>query len=297
MRYNDKPTNSIIGKIYDSNNFGKFMVLGEAIPIGYGPNIIPPLRYVIKFLNTGYITDVSYDSIVHGRVLDKMAPSIGGVGCIGTDIKATTDPWAYQFYKVWNDMINRCYNKDDEDYPLYGAIGIKVDKRWHKFSNFILDVPFLPQYEKKMMYPSMYQLDKDFLQFHIPKEKRIYSKDTCMWLSKPDNIILMTKDRDMSNGFPYFGVVLRDGRWKVKVNGLVYGAFSNIDAAANYFNIIYPKVKGPFNDINVFNNVKYMSLDELSKYRVGSTTIDERVEPPKVVRSNSTPQINLDLTL
>lgn len=297
MSYSDRPMHDVAGNVYESNNYGKFKVLGEAIPIGYNPNVEAPFRYVIQFLNTGYVTDASWDAIAHGRVLDKTAPGIAGVGCIGMDLKPTTDPWAYQFYKSWNDMMNRCYNETDADYPMYGALGIKVDERWHKFSNFVLDVPFLPQYEKKVMYPSMYQLDKDFLQFHVPKEQRIYSRNTCIWLSKPDNILLMSKDRDASNGLFYIGVIFRDRRWKVRINGLTYGAFSNAKAAANYFNFIYPKVKGPFNDINVFNNVEYMPLEEVLKYSVGSTTIDERVEPPKVVRSDSTPQINFDLTI
>lgn len=92
MSYKNRPLHDIAGIIYESNNYGKFKVLGETIPIGYNSDVEAPIRYAIQFLNTGYITDVSYDAIVHGRVLDKTAPGIAGVGCIGMDLKPTTDP-------------------------------------------------------------------------------------------------------------------------------------------------------------------------------------------------------------
>lgn len=293
MSGKNRPLHDITGRIYHSNSCGDFKILGELNYIGYPKNEEPKsndytVRYAIQFLNTGYITDASYDSICHGRVYDRCYPNVAGVGYVGSNI-TVSDPYTYQFYKAWNDMMNRCYNKSDKDYPLYGGLGITVDKRWHNFTIFMLDVPFLPLYEKKMLYPSIYQLDKDFLQFHIPKNKRIYSKDTCMWLSRFDNTLMMSKD----DGSKYVGVRLAYKNWQTVINGAVYGVFNNPIAAANLFNYLYPKVKGPFNDITIINDVEYMSLEELSKYSVSSTTIQLGVEPPKTVRSNSTPPIKL----
>ncbi len=43
-------------------------------------------------------------------------------------------------YKVWKTMRQRCMNKRQADYPLYGGRGITVCSRWEKFENFIADM-------------------------------------------------------------------------------------------------------------------------------------------------------------
>jgi len=43
-------------------------------------------------------------------------------------------------YHIWSKMIQRCENRNCKDYKYYGARGIKVSKRWHKFKNFIKDI-------------------------------------------------------------------------------------------------------------------------------------------------------------
>lgn len=47
-----------------------------------------------------------------------------------------------RLYKVWRAMHDRCYNKQRENYPLYGARGIKVCARWHTFENFYADMGY-----------------------------------------------------------------------------------------------------------------------------------------------------------
>lgn len=43
-------------------------------------------------------------------------------------------------YKIWNQMMRRCYNSNDDSYKNYGARGIRVCKEWHDVRNFIRDV-------------------------------------------------------------------------------------------------------------------------------------------------------------
>lgn len=45
-----------------------------------------------------------------------------------------------RIYGVWNAMLRRCRNPKDISYPRYGAIGIRVCERWHKFENFLEDM-------------------------------------------------------------------------------------------------------------------------------------------------------------
>lgn len=41
---------------------------------------------------------------------------------------------------IWRTMVNRCNNPNDAAYKYYGAKGIKVCKRWHKYENFLVDM-------------------------------------------------------------------------------------------------------------------------------------------------------------
>jgi hypothetical protein len=41
-------------------------------------------------------------------------------------------------------MMQRCRNKNDPSYALYGGRGITVCERWHKFENFFADMGHPP---------------------------------------------------------------------------------------------------------------------------------------------------------
>lgn len=282
--------NDIIGRVYDSNNFGKFEVIGKC---GYWPENKGPRRksadddrYVIRFKDTGCIIVASYGAFRHGRVRDFMKPVVAGVGYVGSDI-VISDELIIDFYRPWNDMINRCYNTTDSDYKYYGALGVTVDPRWFNFTLFMFDAMFLPNFEKRMAFPQIYQLDKDYLQFHLPKEKRVYSRDTCIWLSKYDNSIIMNRDKDISSG--YFGVYYLYNSWQTIIDGIVYGKFTIPEAAANLFNYIRPKLMHFFNDVMIYNDVPVIPYEELHKYCVGSTTIREIGVDAKWYRSGGVP--------
>lgn len=42
--------------------------------------------------------------------------------------------------QLWYNMMYRCYNKDNKDYPDYGGRGIRVAERWHNREQFYIDV-------------------------------------------------------------------------------------------------------------------------------------------------------------
>lgn len=66
----------------------------------------------------------------------------------------------------WSAMIKRCLNKKSRDFKNYGAKGIKVSKRWLKYSNFIKDMGFRPS--------SSHSIDR------IDRSKGYY-KSNCRW--------------------------------------------------------------------------------------------------------------------
>jgi len=41
-----------------------------------------------------------------------------------------------RLFKIWNGMINRCSNKNNNSYKRYGGRGICVCEDWHKYINF-----------------------------------------------------------------------------------------------------------------------------------------------------------------
>ena len=178
----------VIGKTFTSKSYGDFKVLYEVRRNSH--NIV----YRIKFIKTGYETDSWLTSIRAREVLDPLYPRVQGVGYLGLDyyIIRKQDSELYKALKQkWQNMFNRCYNSNYDAYKSYGAIGVTIDKRWHNFSNFYKDAQKLDGYNREAIISNNgIHLDKDLKQLNIPKENRVYSKDTCTWLKPSVNIKL-----------------------------------------------------------------------------------------------------------
>lgn len=65
-------------------------------------------------------------------------------GCIASELWAvnhlsqhTTHGYSKtRLYYVWRDIINRCENKNVDEYKWYGALGVKLCDEWHDFAKF-----------------------------------------------------------------------------------------------------------------------------------------------------------------
>lgn len=98
-------------------------------------------------------------------------------------------------YRVWNQMMDRCYNKNCKSYKYYGARGIKVCKRWHDPANFIED---------------MGQPPKGLSIERINNDKS-YSKKNCKWATR-------SEQQQNRRGKEWF-VIYPNGE-KIKINNL-----------------------------------------------------------------------------
>lgn len=81
------------------------------------------------------------------------------------------------FYRVWKEMIRRCYcEKTKKTNKSYADV--VVAEEWHTFSNF--------KYWMETQDWEGKQLDKDLLSTGV----KIYSKETCIFISKELNLAL-----------------------------------------------------------------------------------------------------------
>jgi len=251
-------------KIYQTLYYGPYQIIKFVGRTDRSRKIVR-----IRFLNTGYEYDVLLKQVRRGEVRDYS---------LGYHEKSYMDSNQTEyFYKIidllnerWKGMMSRCYNPNNIKYDDYGGSGVAVCERWQDFDNYITDMSYIPQYTKFYYDPANYQLDKDFLQLHIPKNQRIYSLQTCIFLSMADNANLSIKEK---HNEPYYGVKeIKPGIYQVlfSVDGdrKIYGTYNNLNAALNDYNYYYQKY-AKYELVPLFNEgIPVMSHEEAQTYLV-----------------------------
>lgn len=86
-----------------------------------------------------------------------------------------------RMYNIWAGVLRRSFDKNHNRYKE----SISVCERWLCFDNFISDVKKLDGWNEEKFLKGEIQLDKDTKQFDITN--KIYSPETCIWLSKDEN--------------------------------------------------------------------------------------------------------------
>lgn len=140
----------------------------------------------IRFTDTGSIRFVRKTIALTGQAKDMYAKDVYGVGCKGDTKKVGNE----RQYQIWRNMLSRCYVERDEKYHVYGGVGITVAERWLCFENFVNDLPDLPNYDEELFFSGKLQLDKDLICEEKGISPKIYSKDTCLFLTHKENIAL-----------------------------------------------------------------------------------------------------------
>jgi len=170
-----------IGEVFETNNFGELKVLKLAGKTRWHEKI-----FEVEFLETGYRTEAVWGRIKHGSVRDRLAKTHCGVGMLG---EAYTDE-NRKAYKVWRGMIERCYSDKTHSYKTYGAEGITVCERWHRFDYFLEDLPDIFRYDKDKFENGEIVLDKDLMQKDTPKNEMVYSPETCVFIEGGKNSVI-----------------------------------------------------------------------------------------------------------
>lgn len=112
------------------------------------------------------------------RLRDGVAPTYLGVASgVGKE--------GHLLKKVWEGMIQRCYDKKSIGYHLYGGRGVHVCNRWLEFSAFAQDAELMPGWNDKKANPRGFVIDKDGR-----GDGFLYSLDTCQWITPQENAFL-----------------------------------------------------------------------------------------------------------
>jgi len=180
MLENKNDRQKYIGKILESNNCGKFKILGVYDIAENGSK-----NYVVEFVDTKYQTVATYLQIRNLRIKDNYYPSVYNIGYIG-DYEGKVSKNKY--YTIWHSMIQRCYGSKDK---LKTYNNVKISKEWHNFTNFANDIEKLIGYDNIAKYPNIkFELDKDILS---DKNNKIYSKETCCFIPHALNMFFVGK--------------------------------------------------------------------------------------------------------
>lgn len=170
------------GVKYTSTYSGVFEILGR--------DLLKKNHYVVKFLDTGTIKSFSTSSVGQRCIRDPYAKTILGIACLGEGKHLTKKNGKMtKEYTTWSDMLRRCYGSSIED-CYKNTI---VSDRWLNFQNFCDDIVEIPGY---LLWKTnnRYALDKDKLQVGVAN--KVYSKDTCMFITCGENSSIANKGRD-----------------------------------------------------------------------------------------------------
>jgi hypothetical protein len=160
-----------VGKVFKSKSTGYFQIV----------DIISPTKVKVRFLNTGYETFTQNSHIRRGNVKDHLFPCKFGVGYLGDMCgKTHSNGKPIASYVCWHNMLTRCYDPNYvTKFPTYK--GCSVCFEWLNFSTF--------NSWHNENYIEGFHLDKDLL----VKGNKVYSPNTCKFISAKDNYLLAQK--------------------------------------------------------------------------------------------------------
>lgn len=113
-------------------------------------------------------------------------------------------------------MIQRIHNEKDSSYKRYGGLGVSIAERWYSFSNFYYDSQQLDGWDEyDFLNPASSRdkltLDKDKYQSNVLPCDKVYSKNTCCWISKSEQSEYLKTTKD-------FIVIHPDGHETIEHN-------------------------------------------------------------------------------
>ena len=172
MNYlNDVSYKDCVGKVCKSKLSGDFKILK------YNDRA----NVEIQFLNTGFETVARLNHIRNGKVKDPYAPSVCGVGVLGTRYPSNEYGVHTKEYKLWCNMLRRCYSDIfKKKRPTYEGCGVSDNFKSYEY--------FYEWCNKQVGFNNKdWQMDKDLL----VKGNKVYSENTCVFIPSEINSLLI----------------------------------------------------------------------------------------------------------
>ena len=141
-----------------------------------------------------------------------ISQSTKSCGCWNRDKMIKHGIEKHPLYKVWKQMIGRCYNTSFISYPNYGGNGVKVCDEWRNDIMSFYNWAVNNGWEKGL------ELDKDKLSPN--RQGFLYCPEYCCFLTRKEN----THYRKTSRVISYNGLTMCMAEWVEKYN-LNYGTF------------------------------------------------------------------------
>lgn len=150
----------------------------------------------VKFTKDGNKVHTRWEHFAVGNVRNPYDRTVYGIGYLGEGkYNSGTHGKSTKQYKIWSNMLRRCYNKDYQDKKAPTYKDVTVSEEWHNFQNFA-------KWHEDNYYEvecEQMDLDKDIL----VKGNKIYSPETCIFVPKRINNLFLsnkTTDRDLPLG-------------------------------------------------------------------------------------------------
>ena len=128
--------------------------------------------------------------------------------CFGTGIRGLNKNDYKKIKKIFYNIKQRCYNKNNFNYKNYGLLGVKICNEWIEnpisFYKWCLENG----------YKNGYELDKDKKCRELGINPHIYSPNTCTFVSKKENL----NNKKVNRILEYNVEKLNVTEWSEKLN-------------------------------------------------------------------------------
>ena len=134
-------------------------------------------------------------SVLRSAVKTFTDPRLPSCGCIQKQLASTqaiktftkhgfaVEGQTHPLYKLYHKIRSRCHNPDDTNYPVYGAKGVVMCSEWLGNPQTFIEWCLANGWKPGL------QLDKDLLCEEKGIDPKIYSPETCQFVTQHENLL------------------------------------------------------------------------------------------------------------